>query len=77
MVNLFQIEVVKGTGTKVMLLRCLWVGGWDGLPPGAGMMISSVSVVGRLYHVLMYYGTPRRRGFDFPPVILRRPTHLS
>ena len=39
MVNLIQIEVVKGT------VMVLWVGGWDGLPPGAGMMISSVSVV--------------------------------
>ena len=48
MVNLFQIEVVKGTGTKVIFVEVLWVGGWDGLPPGAGMMISSVSVVCRL-----------------------------
>ena len=48
MVNLFQIEVVKGTGTKVIFVEVLWVGGWDGLPPGAGMMISSVSVVRRL-----------------------------
>ena len=38
--NLFQIEVVKDTGIKVMLL---WVG-VDGLPPGAGMMISLISV---------------------------------
>ena len=30
------------------VVEVLWVGGWDGLPPGAGMMISSVSVGRRL-----------------------------
>ena len=44
------------------------MGGWDGLPPGAGMMISSVSVDRRF--CLFITGPPGLPSFDFPPVIL-------
>ena len=59
----------------------LWVGGWDGLPPGAGMMISSVSVDCRFCLFL----AARVSGFDFPsrdssstnPFVLTRWSSLS
>ena len=56
------------------VVEVLWVGGWDGLPPGAGMMISSVSV-GRRFCLFGYL--PSRWYLAFLPGILRRPTHLS
>ena len=81
-VNLFQIEVVKGTGTKVMLLRCC---GWED-----GMVFllelgwwflrfrwAAASAFFRLPAFSVVFGFPSRDSSSTNPFVLTRWSSLS